>query len=175
MYKYVTFVSLLVIKYFLIVTYLDYRWDYGVDVYAVGLVMQEMRGGEPLIPRNLNADTTLILLDTVMGPLPEKLVFHADYHTMLPVCARRKKASLFSGETQTGRFWLDIERMLDPKKVDLIKLPTWAAWAQESRNLLSGDKFMKDFEDLVWNKILVYDPGVRITVRKALEHPYFKK
>lgn len=143
-------------------------------MYAVGLIMQEIRTGSSLIPAGANANTTLILLSALIGPLPEKLANYASKHTTLPIFTtdRNRFTSIWRKPSKQ----LSVGSMMVPQSNDRENFQKWVEIGRSIRTSLKSEAEVDGlhFGDLVLSKALALDPDKRITAKKALEHPYFQ-
>jgi dual-specificity kinase len=128
-------------------------WSYPCDVFSLGCILVEFYTGVALYQTHDNLEH-LAMMEQVMGRMPDRF-------------AR-------SGARAKPEFFKDGARLDWPKAK--------ATSRQSKKDVRScralqdvippGDAVNRQFLDLV-RRLLAFDPAQRITVRDALQHPYF--
>uniref|UniRef100_A0A0K2T052 Protein kinase domain-containing protein n=1 Tax=Lepeophtheirus salmonis TaxID=72036 RepID=A0A0K2T052_LEPSM len=127
---------------------LELGWSQPCDVWSIGCIMFELYLGFTLFQTHDNIEH-LAMMEKILGPVPDKLI-------------RRSKTKFYAHGTliwdensAAGKYVKDNCR-------DLLK---YKASDVDDHNLLF---------DLI-QKMLMYDPSERITLRESLLHPFFDK
>lgn len=139
-------------------------WEYSVDVYAAGLIMHELNAGKPIIPKGANAGTTLALLHTFKGPLPQHLAQHATQTTDLPFTPvmLRSNQPIWSHQLDIQRLGISQTRLTELGNAK-VKRDIATATAD-----VGGVYFLE-----LTDQLLEYDPAKRPKAKDALKHGYF--
>lgn len=127
-------------------------WTFPIDLYSIGCILVEFFTGDALYQTHDNLEH-LAIMEKVMGSMPQRMVERG----------RMKKPELFKGN-----------------KVDYPN----PSVSKSSRKFVKTLKSIRDiipaagttnslFLDLIV-RLLEFDPETRITVDKALEHPYLR-
>nr|GAT61004.1 predicted protein [Mycena chlorophos] len=127
-------------------------WSYPCDAYSLGCILVEFFTGVALFQTHDNLEH-LAMMEMVMGKMPERF-------------AR-------SGSRTKPEFFKDGVRLDWPKaKASRQSKKDVRATRPLSDVIPPNDVVNRHFLNLV-QKLLAFDPAQRITVREALNHPYF--
>jgi dual-specificity kinase len=132
-------------------------WSFPCDVFSLGCILVEFYTGVALFQTHDNLEH-LAMMECVMGKMPERLaragqMSKAEYFVDGPGVPRINFPT-----TKTSR--------QSRKEVRAVKR------LQDTIPPIHGDPSSRTFLDLV-RQLLALDPVHRITVRQALQHPYF--
>eukprot|EP00096_Caligus_rogercresseyi_P010961 TRINITY_DN415_c1_g1_i1.p1 TRINITY_DN415_c1_g1~~TRINITY_DN415_c1_g1_i1.p1 ORF type:complete len:563 (+),score=113.57 TRINITY_DN415_c1_g1_i1:177-1865(+) len=127
---------------------LELGWSQPCDVWSIGCIMFELYLGFTLFQTHDNVEH-LAMMDKILGPLPEKLI-------------RLSKTKFFMNNTL---LWDENSSGGKYVKENCRAIAKYKACETEDHNLLF---------DLI-QKMLIYDPSERITLRESLLHPFFDK
>ncbi|KAI8799819.1 kinase-like domain-containing protein [Cladochytrium replicatum] len=129
-------------------------WSFPCDIWSIGCILVEFFTGDALFQTHDNLEH-LAMMDAVLGSFPQHIVVRAATHRTASKFFRDGKLDYPNGTTakSSKRFVRSMKplRELIPPVDDVSKL----------------------FVDLV-ERMLVYDPTLRITAKDALAHPFFK-
>jgi len=127
-------------------------WSYPCDAFSLGCILVEFYTGMALFQTHDNLDH-LAMMEQVMGKMPDRF----------SRAGARSKPEFFK---EGGKLDWPKPKASRQSKKDV----------RACRSLLDiimpSDTVNKHFLDLV-RKLLIFDPAQRITVREALNHPYF--
>ena len=146
-------------------------WSFPCDAYSLGCILVEFYTGLALYQTHDNLEH-LAMMEAVMGPMPERFAR----------AGARSKPEFFKAGAKLD--WPKAKASRQSKKdvkatralavrfsfVGLCSVKLTGVRIQEV--IPPTDHINKLFLNLV-QKLLAFDPDQRITVREALQHPYF--
>ncbi|KAF7312109.1 hypothetical protein MIND_00223200 [Mycena indigotica] len=127
-------------------------WSYPCDAYSLGCILVEFFTGVALFQTHDNLEH-LAMMEMVMGKMPERFAR----------AGARSKPEFFKENVRLD--WPKAKASRQSKKDVRATRPL-------SDVIPPTDVVNRNFLNLV-QKLLAFDPGQRITVRDALNHPYF--
>ncbi|KZT07693.1 kinase-like protein [Laetiporus sulphureus 93-53] len=127
-------------------------WSFPCDAFSLGCILVEFYTGVALFQTHDNLEH-LAMMEQVMGKMPVSF-------------ARR-------GARSKPEFFQDDKLYWPPLNVTTASKKDVNACRSLQEIIPSIDEVNRQFLDLV-KKLLIFDPFQRITVREALNHPYFK-
>ena len=144
-------------------------WSYPCDVFSLGCILVEFYTGVALFQTHDNLEH-LAMMEQVMGKMPERFARSG----------ARAKPEYFKEGSKLD--WPKPKASRQSKKevracrglhVSYPGLPICQRADRISQDIiLPSDPVNRHFLDLV-KKLLTFDPAQRITVKEALNHPYF--
>ncbi|PPQ98334.1 hypothetical protein CVT26_013590 [Gymnopilus dilepis] len=128
-------------------------WSFPCDAYSLGCILVEFFTGLALYQTHDNLEH-LAMMEMVMGKMPERF-------------AR-------AGARSKPEYFKDGCKLDWPKPKATRQSKKDVRSTKSLREVINpdGDEINKQFHDLV-RKLLAFDPNQRITVKEALQHPYF--
>lgn len=127
-------------------------WSYPCDAYSLGCILVEFYTGAALYQTHDNLDH-LAMMEIVMGKMPERF-------------AR-------AGARSKPEFFKEGAKLDYPKTKSTRQSKKDVKATRPLTDVISPyDEINRTFLDLI-RKLLAFDPAQRITVRDALNHPYF--
>lgn len=134
-------------------------WSFACDVFSLGCILVEFYTGVALFQTHDNLEH-LAMMECVMGKMPERL----------SRAGQMSKAEYFTDGSGVPKISFPTSKTSrqSRKEVRAVKK------LQETIPPINGDLSSRDFLDLV-KQLLSLDPVQRITVRQALQHPYFSR
>jgi len=132
-------------------------WSFPCDVFSLGCILVEFYTGVALFQTHDNLEH-LAMMENVMGKMPERLA----------KAGQRSKQEFFLETPGTVKLNFPTPKTSrqSRKEVRAVKR------LQDTIPPIHGDPSSRAFLDLV-RQLLALDPAQRITVRQALQHPYF--
>ncbi|XP_003745131.2 dual specificity protein kinase CLK2 [Galendromus occidentalis] len=127
---------------------LELGWNQSCDIWSIGCILFELYLGITLFQTHDNREH-LAMMERILGPIPPKM------------SKRTKTRYFYNGRldwderSSAGRYVRDHCKPLE-------------------RYISNGDDNVRDLFDLI-RKMLAYDPKERLSLRKALDHPFFDK
>ncbi|KAK0403813.1 hypothetical protein QR680_017134 [Steinernema hermaphroditum] len=129
---------------------LQLDWSFPCDVWSIGCIIYELHLGEVLFQTHEDLEH-LAMMEAVLGPMPTHMIKEAKTNFYnKPNCRLN-----WDEDSPTGREVLEVCRPLT-----------------ECMNC--GDEEEYEMLDLM-QRMLTHDPGKRITLTTALNHPFFKR
>ncbi|KAI8559239.1 hypothetical protein RHMOL_Rhmol04G0157000 [Rhododendron molle] len=135
--------------------YFGLGWTYPCDLWSIGCILVELCSGEALFQTHENLEH-LAMMERVLEPLPEHMVQKADRGAEKYF---RRGSRLNWPEGAISR-----ESIRAVNKMDRLKNLV-------SQHVVGASRF--SLIDLL-HGLLKFDPSERITVRDALNHPFFE-
>ena len=147
-------------------------WTFPCDVYSLGCILVEFYTGIALFQTHDNLEH-LAMMEMVMGRMPDKFAragarskpeYFKDGHKLdwpKPKATRQSKKDVRATRPLQVCFFL----------YGFVRVPDDAVFLMKDV-IPPTDNINRQFLDLV-RKLLAFDPAHRITVRDALQHPYF--
>lgn len=147
-------------------------WSYPCDAFSLGCILVEFYTGVATFQTHDNLDH-LAMMQIVMGPMPERFAR----------AGARAKPEYFKEGNKLGWPPKKVSRQSrkDVRATRSLQVNTYHDTSPASFLILSSsfqelippvDIVNEQFLDLV-GRLLAFDPTERITVRDALQHPYF--
>jgi len=127
-------------------------WSYPCDAFSLGCILVEFYNGAALFQTHDNLEH-LAMMEMVMNKMPERFAR----------LGARSKPEFFK---EGGRLDWPKPKASKQSKKDV------KATKSLQEVILGTDIINRHFHDLV-KQLLIFDPAHRITVREALQHPYF--
>ena len=145
-------------------------WSYPCDAFSLGCILVEFYTGVALFQTHDNLDH-LAMMETVMGRMPER--FSRQGARSKPEYFREGPRLDWPKPKATRQSKKDV-RACRQLAVGITAPCLVHVLTHLQQEILSpSDVVNKHFLDLV-RKLLTFDPTQRITVREALNHPYFQ-
>lgn len=126
---------------------LELGWNQSCDIWSIGCILFELYLGITLFQTHDNREH-LAMMERILGPIPSKM-------------SKRTKTKYF----YHGRLDWD-EKSSAGRYVRNHCKPL-------HRYATTGDEEVRDLFDLI-RKMLAYDPKERLSLRRALDHPFFE-
>lgn len=134
-------------------------WSYPCDIWSVGCIFIELLTGDALFQTHDNLEH-LAMMEAVVGrPIPSSIVRKSSKTAKKYF---KDDGQLLWPNSSTSRRSLRAVYKLRPLKNYLVDYGHKSVWP-----------FMDTLVDLL-SRMLDFEPGLRITARQALEHPFFK-
>ncbi|KAL8152649.1 hypothetical protein V2J09_010409 [Rumex salicifolius] len=130
-------------------------WNFPCDMWSIGCILVELCSGEALFQTHENLEH-LAMMERVLGPLPQHMILRADSRAQKYF---RRGSRLDWPEGAPSR-----ESMRA-----VYKLPRLQNLVMQHVDHSAGDLI-----DLL-QRLLCYDPAMRLKAREALRHPFFMR
>lgn len=145
-------------------------WSYPCDAFSLGCILVEFYTGVALFQTHDNLEH-LAMMEQVMGKMPESFARSGARHKPEYFKDGSKLDWPKPKATRQSRKEVKACRALSVSP-DLMSLNISVGSFSWQDIIPPSDNINKQFFDLV-KKLLIFDPAHRITVKDALQHPYF--